>query len=734
MEAVVGLNIPFLCLALGILAVTWWWVSKNRQAARSSRETPLPYQNEGKTGAGSRAEEVEVTNSQPAPVDLEERCQLYKELYFRLQHLENHPDIIPKAKTLLLSFLSGAIESAQTQKSTILSVEEFSHDALDIFAKRELDQVTLRWQRYLERRRGGQPRELFHGLEDAKRWLVRMAPTKFVDGAWLGHIHKIKTPFAYRSITKDAWQVLSEELGDGDLDKNHVEVYKQLLHKVGAQLPAGNSSEFIRHPDMKDIQIWQSAVIQLLISLFPHEFLPEILGFNMHFEMLTFETIVAAKELRELNIDPYYFTLHITIDNADTGHAKMAKEAVVRYLHLVRTSEGGSAAQQAWKRVQAGFVLSKCCPLDLDASIGVSLQPSPQTRYMKEILGIFESKTIASSRIHDNCRARFGGRKLAAWLEPDAFKQKDWQMEFLHWLSNTKPWVYKGDSGRSRLVQLISWGGPMFGAFTHNEVATIRAWIDSLAPQNSRAYWTFTGRTKNLPEKDTKPHITVDYPVFLPYTFDDRASEPQLRERSSSKFRSFRLSLPPNPRLGKILPLWFVHPCILESFISVPWQTTNKAGCAAVRFLRAQYGYGPETSDIAGTDETRREDSIDLIDIGMNIIATLGYPSPKSLAEVLEQWPSPFAEKMLSLSMRPQKYRWHLLGLAQAFVQLHEALAFSALLSHKSRNALLHIAEREQKSLSILIEGLKDGEADYLEFGKGYELGRQEIECVLSNH
>lgn len=81
---------------------------------------------------------------------------------------------------------------------------------------------------------------------------------------WLCSVHKITTPFALRSITRRAWQTLSEELGDGDLEKNHIFIYRELLRVVGVvgvQLPASYDASFIleRH-GMNNPQIWKAAL------------------------------------------------------------------------------------------------------------------------------------------------------------------------------------------------------------------------------------------------------------------------------------------------------------------------------------------------------------------------------------------------------------------------------------------------------------------------------------------
>lgn len=44
----------------------------------------------------------------------------------------------------------------------------------------------------------------------------------------------------------------------------------------------------------------------------------------------------AMKELAEFSISAYYFTLHISIDNADSGHSAMALATIVRFMDIVR--------------------------------------------------------------------------------------------------------------------------------------------------------------------------------------------------------------------------------------------------------------------------------------------------------------------------------------------------------------------------------------------------------------
>lgn len=270
----------------------------------------------------------------------------------------------------------------------------------------------------------------------------------------------------------------------------------------------------------------------------------------------------------------------------------------------------------------------------------------------------------------------------------------------------------------------------MFGAFTHSEVMTIRNWIDSLDSKSHQHYWYFTSQTPStLTSASGKSDIHADYPVFKADLFNETTG---LLYQSPHCTEGFAQYLAVDADQGfvteKSFPLWFAHPCLLESFICIPWMTTTQIGNAIVRFLRAQHGFEPETPGVAGMDEVRRTGNVGLVEIGLEMIENAGHAKPADLVEVLERWPSQFAEMILSLSLCPRKYGWLLLGLAQAFVHLHTALTRSSVLSPQSRAALYHICSREQDSLDVCIEELRRSEAKYEDFQRGYALAKVEIE------
>jgi hypothetical protein len=116
--------------------------------------------------------------------------------------------------------------------------------------------------------------------------------------------------------------------------------------------------------------------------------------------------------------------------------------------------------------------------------------------------------------------------------------------------------------------------------------------------------------------------------------------------------------------LQKLLPLWFIYSCLLESFICVLYKTIIVTVCAAVRILRAQADFGAEGPVVDGMNEARRTNSVGLVELGLALTEKFGSFRPTSLQDVLLNWPSEFSVTMLHLSMWPMANRGLLLGLA----------------------------------------------------------------------
>ncbi|KAH7062631.1 hypothetical protein B0J12DRAFT_707858 [Macrophomina phaseolina] len=688
-------------------------------------------------------------------------------MYHQLHNVETYPAVLLRAEELLTTLLSEAVDAAQSRPgSGLLSLENYSEAALATFLRQQAERTDQRWLAYLERRKAGSPRELFNTREDAALWLRRRAPVKLVDGAWLGFVHGAATPFAQRPASKAAWQVLSEEYGDGNLAQHHVHMYRELLRQVGVSMPDAHDAAFVQPSGAEhdDVGAWQEGVAQLLISLFPHAFLAEILGFNMHYELVSLDTLTAAKELREVGIDPYYFTVHITVDNAHSGHTAIAARAVDMYIAQVREREGEHAAEAAWKRVRAGYLLSEY--LASSSSSSPSPSPSPPSHgkpgeagdaalsaLEEEVVGIFEAKARVSQHVHCTSRLRFGGQPLADWLSPASFESALSRRRFLDDLAAKTP-------RRSRLTREMAWGGKMFGAFTRGEAEVVARWIDSLAEHTERGVCYGALATAARRERRSEDALRLTLPEGLldacppPPPFFDAVPATATTQAPSLSDLPLDVGNAQISDPDRFAALWFAHPCLLERFVAVPSRSADAFGCAIMRVLRAQHGFEHDAEDrqhagVAGMDELRRGDtgaSLGLAELGMAAVQQLGLEwwrdqaeeqqePPSSLLEVLQgaarQRPEAcrFAVGMVEASMRPVRNQGLLVGMA---------LAFGGLFRGRNREALACMAAREMRELvDVCVPALLrragdcgSGGADQL--WRGFEMARVEIESCFT--
>lgn len=725
----------FGCIALVLIALS---VPFAKDSKKSSLQTllqrlrshwiPLSPDTSHLARTNNRVSKVAIPKETQDLVAAQE-LQLYKTLYFQLQNLEKFPQVLTQARDLLISLFAEKLSVAESTGNGILSLPKFDAATLAKFLQAEDDKITVRWESYLKRRESGLPRELFRDLEHAKWWLKQISPVKYVDGAWLGHIHRVTTPFALRPITKKAWQIMSEELGDGDFTKNHVYLWRELMDDIDANLSAPDTEDFI-HPrhGLDKVHVWKAGVAQLLISIFPHEFLPEILGFNMHFEMLTWDTMRAIKELKELKLNDYYFLLHISIDNADSGHTAMAMQAVVDYMAHVQNTDGDAAAQEAWKRVQTGFILSEQLVTSPDAQVANCTGCSAPNEFEAKVLKIFKAKALVSHKLHCASKVKIKSRKLVDWLNPVAFESDAWQKEFIGALANSKPWVRKGNSAQSKLMTLLTWDGKMFGSFTQTEVEVVRNWIDSLNDSpSSDVYWKFTGRDfMSSSEAVQGCDIRCNYPVLSPTTLASYQRPSTISVADLQGLISWNGTID----LGALVPLWFAHASLLEGFVASPYRTITPSSSAVIQVLRAQYGFLVEGEGVAGTDEYNRSDCIDLVGLGREMMATANIPSATCIKDVLEQTSDSGVLELLNLSMKPIEHREFLLGMAWAFVALHELIASPAhegILSRESAVALKEIAVREKAGLRVCLDEISRDGVSLEKFCNGFALANERI-------
>ncbi len=296
---------------------------------------------------------------------------------------------------------------------------------------------------YLAARQAGAPRRYFATKSSALYFLRSVAPTKLVDGAWLYGLLEHWQDTRFLALI----QTYLEELGEGLPTKNHVVLYKKLLAAQGCE----------QFDDLSENHYVQGA-IQLSLAYHAPQFLPEIIGFNLGYEQLPLHLLISAYELKELGIDPYYFTLHITVDNSDTGHAKKAVDAIFE----ARPKLGDAA--DFYRRVCNGYKLNS-----LGAGTTAVIADFDLER---EMTAIFRKKSIVGQFAHSDYR-RVMGRTVNDWLSDPAQTPK-----FIAAMESEGWFKRHQDPKNSRFWKLIEGEkARMFGVFNAYEQQVIYDWI-----------------------------------------------------------------------------------------------------------------------------------------------------------------------------------------------------------------------------------------------------------------
>ncbi|WP_259755204.1 iron-containing redox enzyme family protein [Pseudomonas sp. GCEP-101] len=296
---------------------------------------------------------------------------------------------------------------------------------------------------YLGERRDGAPRRHFRNRAHALHFLQAVAPTKHVDGAWLyGVLAHWSEPRLLPLV-----HICLEELGHGIPARNHVLIYQRLLDTLGCDTPL----------ELSDAHYVQG-VVQLALGYLSDAYLPEVLGYNLGYELPPLHLMITSYELRELGIDPEYFRLHVTIDNAASGHGRKALQALQANLpHL--------ADRDAFlRRVHAGYRLNDAGLSNRQLLDGFDLDA--------EVIAMLERKRPFAKQMHDD-RARIGGRTVNQWMAgPGRMGELLAALERQGWIKRHQ------DPAHSRLWNLISGDSAvMFGVFTPYERQLLHDWI-----------------------------------------------------------------------------------------------------------------------------------------------------------------------------------------------------------------------------------------------------------------
>jgi Iron-containing redox enzyme len=268
-----------------------------------------------------------------------------RRVYHRLLNLEQYPDTVSDALDFAETRLARAARNIHRAPEEIPFLDYSRHNLHKWFDERALLQA-----RSYEAKPSGQVKTREEVIEEA----VNLCPMILIDGAWIqrwAHAGLSDTP-----IGSLLYQILSDEIGNGNTKHNHPNIYRDLMSQMGVDIPDFRSEEFIKSTIFDD-DAFEVPAFWLSISQFPRRFLPETLGLNLAMELSgvggAYRT--ARDDLKRYDFDTQFVDLHNTIDNVSNGHSAMALSAVDMYMDDIFATHDATTASAYWRRIWVGF-------------------------------------------------------------------------------------------------------------------------------------------------------------------------------------------------------------------------------------------------------------------------------------------------------------------------------------------------------------------------------------------
>jgi hypothetical protein len=288
----------------------------------------------------------------PAAVKGRERASITRysqmplgELYYYLLNIEYFPDVRPYARQFATRWLRRAGRGLRRGRRPI-PFEPYAHGAMDSW-------LEAQHRRQVESYRAnkGEPAQSREELIDST---VQQAPMILIDGAWIQNSFNAST--SHTRVASKLFHIYYDEVGNGDVELNHPNVFRELLAQMGVELPAFGTLEFGRWPGFRP-EAFRVPVFWLCISQFPKRFLPETLGLNLAMELSGVGGAYrdAIDALRYYGYDPCFIELHNTIDNVSTGHTAWAVEAIKCHMDEMLARGGTELVEEHWHRVWTGY-------------------------------------------------------------------------------------------------------------------------------------------------------------------------------------------------------------------------------------------------------------------------------------------------------------------------------------------------------------------------------------------
>lgn len=272
----------------------------------------------------------------------------HRELFYRLVNIENYANTLPLAAEHAARLFAEAeilFSCGAGGRYTDASYFDYSPDALYERAER------VYWEKLV---RPYQPLKEIPDADEVVFLQTTYALGALVDATW---IHRVANLGRFDRPSDGAlFAIYADEMGHGDLRKNHITLIHRALRSMNIALPHIREAAFMQQGDLPD-DLYGFSLHQLCMALFPDTYYNEILGYNLAIEMFGLGELRLheIQKLRHYGFDDCYERAHLTIDNLSAGHSRQAADIIVSYLDDVRRSLGDAAVQREWRRVWRGY-------------------------------------------------------------------------------------------------------------------------------------------------------------------------------------------------------------------------------------------------------------------------------------------------------------------------------------------------------------------------------------------
>jgi len=293
------------------------------------------------SGAIADREPDDVVFVEPYPLD-------DRELFYRLVNIEHFPNTLGQARERAARTLADAeLMFSHGASGTFSDASYFDYRADALLARVD----GIYWGKLVGPYR---PLDEIPDRDEVIFGQTLLALAALVDGVWAYRTGNLGR-FQRRS---DAllFSVYADEMGLGDVRKNHIALIRQVLSNLSIRLPHIRDEEFRHQADLPD-STYGYALHQMCISFFPDTLYNEILGFNLGIELsgLGRQRMHEMQKLRAHGLDTSYEEVHLSIDNFSTGHARQAVDAIVTYLDDVGRTCGSESVRTEWRRIWRGY-------------------------------------------------------------------------------------------------------------------------------------------------------------------------------------------------------------------------------------------------------------------------------------------------------------------------------------------------------------------------------------------